>query len=144
VMDHLEIKGNQVHLGHLVTGALLEYLDQLDPLEAEDRWGLKENVVILENQAKKVHQDHQASKAQLGQLVQEEKEEKRVPWENLAHLDSQVDLVIRVHQELLEVWVLLEDLDCRDNPVRQVHQGLLVKEVQEVSRDLKVWLDLLV
>lgn len=112
-MVHLEIKGNQVRLAHLVTGALLEYLDQLDPLEAEDRWGLKENVVILENQAKKVHQDHQASKAQLGQLVQEEKEEKRVPWENLAHLDSQVDLVIRVHQELLEVWVLPEDLDCR-------------------------------
>ena len=112
-MVHLEIKGNQVRLAHLVTGALLEYLDQLDPLEAEDRWGHKENVVILENQAKKVHRDHQASKAQLGQLVQEEKEEKRVPWENLAHLDSQVDLVIRVHQELLEVWVLLEDLDCR-------------------------------
>ena len=111
-MDHQEIKGNQDHLDHLVTGALLESLDQLDLLELEDQWGHKENVVILESLAKKVLQDHQAFKALMGQLVQEGKGEKRDQWENLAHLVSQVDQVIRVHLALLEAWVLPEDRDC--------------------------------
>ena len=112
VMGHQEIKVNQDPLVPLVTGDLLESQDQLDLLELEDQWGHKENVVILENQAKRVLQDHQAFKVQLGPSVQEEKEEKRAPWENLAHLVSQVDLVIRVHLELLEAWVLPEVLDC--------------------------------
>ena len=112
VMDHQEIKGNQDHLGHQETGVLLVSLDQLDLLEPEDQWEHKENVVILESPAKKVLQDHQAFKAPMGQWVQEEKGEKRDPWENLAHLGSQVDQVTRVHLEQLVAWGLLEDLDC--------------------------------
>ena len=97
----------------LATEVHLDYQDQLVLLELEEQQDHKENVVTLDAKVKKVLLGLQVYQAHLAPLVQEEKEEKKVPWVNLEHLVLEEDLEIKVRLVLLVLWVLLGVLDCQ-------------------------------